>query len=167
VLASCPSGRLVSHILLRTHDDAEAVFNQMVHGADFATLAKQYSIDAQSKQSGGVLGCLYPGEFVAPFESAAEQVPFDTVTVPVHTQFGYHLILVRRWNPQVAATDQSLTQSAQQAATAALDARLNALHVWVNPQFGTWLRQATSSGQSTFTVVPPQAPTPRGQRENA
>jgi PPIC-type PPIASE domain len=165
VLTSCASGRLVAHILLRSEQDAIALLNQLKNGADFAALAKQKSIDAQSGQAGGVLGCLYTGEFVAPFQSAAESVPFDTVTAPVHTQFGYHLILVRRWDPRAAASDQNLSQSVQQAATAALDARLNALHVWINPLYGSWTEQTSSSGQKAFTVVAPPVPAPRDQRE--
>src|SRR5205085_1399529 len=35
VLSSCPSGRLVEHILLRTDADAIAVLNQIKNGGDF------------------------------------------------------------------------------------------------------------------------------------
>jgi hypothetical protein len=168
VLSTCPSGRVVSHILLKTQAEAEAVFNQIASGGDFTKLAQQYSTDTGSKASGGMLGCLYPGEFVAPFQDAAEKDNFDTVTVPVKSQFGYHLILVRKWDPATAASDQTLTQSAQQAATCTHNAELNSVHVWINPQFGSWQQpppNACGQNQQLATVAPPQAPNPRGQRE--
>ena len=35
-----------------------------------------------------------PGEFVPAFQTAADAAPFDTPIGPVHSQFGYHVILV-------------------------------------------------------------------------
>jgi parvulin-like peptidyl-prolyl isomerase len=165
LLSSCPSGRELSLILVRTQADAEGVFNQIAKGGDFSKLAQQYSLDTNAKQNGGIYGCLYPGELPTEAQAAAEQVPFDTVTVPVKTSSGYFLILVRKWDPQAVTSNQTLAQSAQQAATAVLDQRLQGIHVWVNPQFGTWSSVASQSGGRTYTVVPPQAPSPRTQRE--
>ncbi len=162
---SCASGRELSLIFVSTQDQAENVFNQIAKGGDFTKLAAQYSLDPNAKQTGGLFGCLYPGQLPAEAQSAAEQVPFDTVTVPVKTSTGYFLILVRKWDPQAAASNQTLAASAQQAAVARLDAQLQASHVWVNPQFGTWQKVPSQSGGLTFTVVAPQPPSPRSQRE--
>jgi hypothetical protein len=166
VLKSCGSGRLVSHILLRTKAQAQAAYVQIRNGAQFETVARQKSIDSGSAQQGGLLGCLAPGQFVPEFQKAAEEVPFDTVTVPVKTQFGYHLILVRRWDPKLAETNPQIAQALQQAAGAALDARVKALHVKVDPRFGSWGLHDGPQGQKVYNVTAPSEPTPRTQRES-
>ena len=164
VLRSCPSGRLVEHILLHTLPAAKAAYEQIRNGAQFAAVAKAKSVDTGSAQLGGILGCVAPGEFVAEFQKVAEQVPFDTVTVPVKTKFGYHLILVRRWDPRLADSQQ-IAQSLQQAASAVLDARVKALHVKVDPRFGEWGLHDGSQGQKVYNVQAPKSPTPRTARE--
>lgn len=46
------------YILLRTRADAETVIQKLREGADFAKLAKQYSIDLPTGQRGGVIGTI-------------------------------------------------------------------------------------------------------------
>jgi len=161
---SCPSGRFVEHILLRTHDDAEAAFNQIRAGQPFGTVAKAKSIDTGSAQAGGALGCLTPGEFVPEFQTAAKQVPFDTVTVPVKTKFGYHLILVRHWDP---VADQGYVQALDQAARTAVFGRLAQLHVRLDPRFGTGRMVSDGQGGISYVVTPPAVPDVRDQREKS
>ena len=153
-LQGCPSGRMVSHILLRDKGAADAAYEQIKKGADFATVAKSVSIDPSGKE-GGVLGCLCPGEFVKEFQTVADKVPLDVVTVPVQSKFGYHLILVQKFDPTLAQTNQSVAQSVQTCAQGAITDRLK--HVTVDPRFGTWDAQ-------NFTVVPPAVPEPRNNR---
>ncbi len=164
ILRSCASGRLVEHILLRTRAQAEAAALQIRKGAPFADVAQAKSIDKASAAQGGVLGCLAPGEFAPEFQKAAEAAPFDTVTAPVKTQFGYHLILVRHFDPKLAA-NQQVAQALQQAAAAALDARIKALHVKIDPRFGSWGLHDAGQGQQSYSVEAPTAPTPRTVRE--
>jgi len=92
---NCPAGKLVSHILVKTKPEADAIAAELLKGADFATTAAQKSTDTQSAQQGGQLGCLTPGQFVKPFEDAANALQSGTVSAPVQTQYGYHLIKVR------------------------------------------------------------------------
>ena len=83
------------HILVKTKDELELVYNELESGSSFATVAKQYSA-CPSGSSGGNLGSFKPGTMVKEFD----QVVFDAntnvgeVVGPVHTQFGYHLIVV-------------------------------------------------------------------------
>jgi hypothetical protein len=166
VLSSCPSGKLVSHILVSTEAEATSLYNQLKAGADFAQLAKSKSIDKASGAQGGALGCLTDGQYVKEFQTAADKLPLDVVSVPVKTQFGYHLILNRKWD-QSFMQNQTIAQSVQQAAGAALNARLAAIKVHVNPRFGTWEKTESQQG-ATYQVTPPNAPTPntaRNQRE--
>jgi hypothetical protein len=146
--------------LLRTHADAEAAFNQIRGGASFESVATAKSIDTQSAQNGGILGCLQPGEFVPAFEQAAETVPFDTVTVPVQSQFGYHLILVRHWSTDEVG--QQWRQIAQQEEAKVYGPRLASMTVHIDPRYGSWQK---GTAQQAPRVVPPVAPEPREARD--
>jgi hypothetical protein len=161
--ATCPSGKFVSHILLRTRQQAEATRRVIESGrGSFEALAKAQSIDTQSGANGGALGCLAPSEFVEPFQSAAESAQIGVVTQPVKTQFGYHLILVRPWDPQL---DQQFASTLAQAASAVLSQRLKDLKVWVNPLYGSWGQVTDSQGNPSLAVIPPAVPAPRVCRE--
>jgi hypothetical protein len=161
--ATCPSGKFVSHILLKTERQAADTRRVIVSGrASFAALAKAQSTDTQSGANGGGLGCLSPSEFVEPFQSAAETAPIGVVTQPVKTQFGYHLILVRPWDAQL---DQQYAQSLSQAASAVLSQRLKEVKVWVNPLYGSWGQVTDSQGNPSLAVIPPAVPAPRVCRE--
>lgn len=83
----------VSHILLKTREDAEAVIAELKGGADFAELARTRSV-GPSASDGGVIGYIGPGDTVAPFEAAAFALKSGTFSdAPVQTQFGWHVIL--------------------------------------------------------------------------
>ena len=88
---STPESREVRHILVKTKAQAEALAAQLKAGGDFAKLAKQYSTDTGSKQTGGKL-TITRGQTVAPFDKAAFALAANEVSGPVKTEFGYHLI---------------------------------------------------------------------------
>ncbi|HEX8907023.1 MAG TPA: SurA N-terminal domain-containing protein, partial [Longimicrobiaceae bacterium] len=73
---------------------AQQLRQQLVSGADFATIAKAESSDTGSARQGGSLGTLRRGQTVAPFDSAMWSLPLGEISQPVLTQFGYHLIKV-------------------------------------------------------------------------
>jgi peptidyl-prolyl cis-trans isomerase C len=80
-----------SHILVPTLEKAVTLKEQIAAGADFGTLAQQNS-SCGSARNGGDLGMFSRGQMVKPFEDAAFNAEVGTVTDPVQTQFGYHLI---------------------------------------------------------------------------
>lgn len=93
----------VRHILLKQDvnmTDAEALkqvnnlYEQLKSGKDFGLMAKQYSLDAGSAAKGGDLGWVVPDELVKPFAEAMNELPLHTVSKPVKSQFGWHLIEV-------------------------------------------------------------------------
>lgn len=141
-LAQCPSHRFVSHILVQTLAEAQALKAQLAAGADFATLATQNSIDQASAVKGGQLGCLDANQFVSGFQEVAQSQPIGVVSDPVQTQFGFHLILVldqpQTGDLQSLALSQVLHVAAGRPAT-------------VDPRYGTWDRR---NGR----VVPPNSP---------
>jgi peptidyl-prolyl cis-trans isomerase C len=83
-----------SHILLDQEDKAKDVYKQLKNGADFAELAKKYSIDPSSKDKGGDLGYFTRGQMVRPFEEVAFSLKVNKFGEPVQTSFGYHIIKV-------------------------------------------------------------------------
>ena len=64
-------------------------------GADFAALAKQYSDDVGSKDSGGDLGPVDKGVFGDDFDKAFFALQPGQVSDPVKLPDGYHVILYR------------------------------------------------------------------------
>ncbi|MFN4211791.1 MAG: peptidylprolyl isomerase [Devosia sp.] len=81
-----------SHVLVPTEDEAKAVKAELDGGADFATVAKEKSIDPGAA-NGGDLGFFGKGMMVAPFEAAAFALTdIGQVSDPVESQFGWHVI---------------------------------------------------------------------------
>jgi peptidyl-prolyl cis-trans isomerase D len=71
---------------------ADSIYNALKNGADFAALATKYSQDPGSGKNGGDLGWFTKGRMVKPFEDAAFNTELNTITEPVKTQFGYHIV---------------------------------------------------------------------------
>jgi peptidyl-prolyl cis-trans isomerase D len=72
---------------------AEELVKQIKAGANFAKLAKQFSDDPGTKNSGGDLGYFRQNEMVKPFADAAFRMKPGELGV-IQTQFGYHVIQV-------------------------------------------------------------------------
>jgi len=66
---------------------------------DFAALAKQYSEDPGSKDSGGELQWFPRGRMVKEFENAAFGLKPGEVSAPVKSQYGYHIIQLEERRP--------------------------------------------------------------------
>lgn len=79
-----------SHILVDSLEQANAILNE-ANPLNFGSLAQTHS-KCPSKARGGDLGEFGPGQMVKPFEDAALATPVGSISQPVKTQFGYHLI---------------------------------------------------------------------------
>jgi len=83
------------HILVDSEAEAKKIIGQLKGGGDFAALAKQYSKDPAGAQQGGDLGFFKKDEMVPEFAAAAFALqPGQVSPEPVHSQFGWHVILL-------------------------------------------------------------------------
>ncbi|WP_417267787.1 peptidylprolyl isomerase [Celeribacter baekdonensis] len=80
-----------AHILVETEDEAKALIADLDAGADFADLAREKST-GPSGPNGGDLGWFGLGMMVPEFEQVVVGMEEGTVSAPVQTQFGWHVI---------------------------------------------------------------------------
>lgn len=84
------------HILVATEAEAKDLKARIEAGESFADLAQQHS-KCPSGRSGGDLGEFGKGDMVPEFDQVVfSDLPIGTVSEPVRTQFGYHLLEVQR-----------------------------------------------------------------------
>jgi len=95
----------VEHILLMTVNKpdaeveeikkkAEDILAQAKKGSNFEDLAKKYSEDPGTKDKGGDLGWIIQGQTVPEFEKAAFSLPKGSISDPVKTQYGFHILKI-------------------------------------------------------------------------
>jgi peptidyl-prolyl cis-trans isomerase SurA len=75
------------------HRKADSIYTQLQNGADFATLARAYSSDNLSFQSGGELPEFGIGHYDSAFEAAAFALDKDgAISEPLLSSYGYHIL---------------------------------------------------------------------------
>ena len=94
-----PSEDSLNDALIKTNKIRE----EIVLGLSFEDAAKKYSEDPGSKELGGNLGYVPRGTFVKEFEKAAWTIDLETLSPPVKTKYGYHLIEVLQRTGQKVA----------------------------------------------------------------
>jgi len=70
----------------------EGLLAKLKEGGSFSDLAKSFSEDKGSAETGGDLGWFVRGQMVPEFEKVAFGLTPGSISEPVRTQFGYHLI---------------------------------------------------------------------------
>jgi parvulin-like peptidyl-prolyl isomerase len=97
-----PESRDVRHILVseKNGDDvdfdaskaeADRLYSELQNGGDFASLAKANSDDPGSKENGGKL-TISRGQTVPEFDKTSFDLKIGTISEPVKTTYGYHII---------------------------------------------------------------------------
>ena len=80
-----------AHILVKTEQEASEILEDLIDGVNFTALAQQKSL-CPSRKKGGDLGTFGRGQMVKPFEKAAFALEKGQTSVPVKTEFGWHII---------------------------------------------------------------------------
>jgi len=134
----------VSHILVATEEEADAIKERVDGGEDFGALAAELSIDPSAVDNSGDLGCSPLARYVTEFSVAASEAPIGEVTEPVESQFGFHLIRVdsREVTPiddvsDLLAAEISSARSSELFSEWLLDLVADT-EVTVDPEYGTW-----------------------------
>lgn len=85
------------HILLDSQDKVDevlALLNDEENPKDFSDMARLYSIHSTSAVTGGDLGYRLVGTMPKAYEDVALSIELYTVSEPVKTEYGYHIIFV-------------------------------------------------------------------------
>jgi foldase protein PrsA len=125
------------HILVKSRPLAQRIANEATP-KNFAQLAKRYSTDTGSAASGGDLGTIAASSLDPDFVKAALALSPGQISGPVHTQFGWHVILLvgTRVQPFDQVKEQLSSSLEGQAFSTWLSGRLARATITVNPKFG-------------------------------
>jgi foldase protein PrsA len=152
--------RVVRHILVKSKALAYKLDKELKanHGKNFAQLAKKYSKDPSSASQGGRL-TISKGQTVMQFDTMAFLLGTGTISNPVHTQFGWHIIQplskIKAAAPfsqvKEAIQQQLLSQKKQQAA----QTWAASLNKKFKPQYQTgYAPPSTNPTQTAPTTTP-------------
>jgi parvulin-like peptidyl-prolyl isomerase len=84
------------HILVEDEAQANEILAQLQSGADFGQLARQYSLDPSTKESGGDLGFFPRGTLVVPeVEETAFTLSVGQISPVISSAMGYHIVQVQ------------------------------------------------------------------------
>ena len=125
-----PETRDVRHILVKDKAQANKIYDELKSGADFTKLVTAYTLDDASKAGGGKM-TIKKGDTVAEFETTSFLLPTNSISRPVKTQFGYHIIqALSNVRPGKTLTQKEATP--QIKATLLEKAKNDALTKWTN-----------------------------------
>ncbi len=84
---------------LYAYNKAMDIRESLIKGEDFEKVARAASDDPSAKTNGGDLGWFSVFKMVLPFEDAAYNTPVGKISMPVRSQFGYHILKVDDMRP--------------------------------------------------------------------
>jgi foldase protein PrsA len=119
-------------VLAKTAGQAKTALAALKSGESWGVVARKYSIDPTTKDKGGLLTDVTPGQQDAALSKAAFAAPLNKLEGPVKGQFGYYVVEVikitaAKVESLAAATPtirSTLTTNKQTAATDAVNAAL-------------------------------------------
>ncbi len=164
-----PQSREVQHILVKTKALADKLYARLKQGADFSTLAKQYSEDTGTKAQGGKYTASKGVDDPA-FDNTAFALQTGEISKPVKSQFGWHIIKAlgpvkpRQVVPfeQVKASIMSqMLQARRSAAVTRWTDRVR-LYYKTRLKYAKGYAPPSTTSTSTTTSIIPTAPTPAG-----
>ncbi|MGZ4198910.1 MAG: peptidyl-prolyl cis-trans isomerase [Thermoleophilia bacterium] len=157
-----PATRTVRHILVKTKAQAAKVRALLAANdtaANWAKVAKKYSIDTGTKNSGGSLGPIKRGQMVKPFDNAAFTLPVNTISVPVKSQYGWHVLEVTAITPAKASTYASAKANIKSTLTSQMQQKT--WQAWLAKAMkAAAISYAAGFNPDTLTASPNPAPSP-------
>jgi foldase protein PrsA len=134
-----PQTRNIRIVLTKTKAQADAAKAALASGKTWASVAKQYSIDASTKAKGGLLVGVTKGSQDTALDTAAFAAPANQLEGPVQGQFGFYVF-------KVTAIKKGNQESLSQATplirqTLTTQAQNNAQAAVMNTAKKHWLRQ--------------------------
>ncbi len=120
--------RHVAHILVGDEASALALRDSLAAGTPFAELARRHSTDGTAAR-GGELGWRPAGAFVPDFEAGLANLAPGEVSVPVRTEFGWHLITLL--GTRVESAGQSAAMREAMHKTLERESRMAAVREYV------------------------------------
>jgi foldase protein PrsA len=152
-----PEKRALRIVLTKTKPKAQQALKALRSGQSWKKVAKQYSIDAASKNQGGQLPAQAKGTLEQALDAAVFSAKQGKLTGPVKTQFGYYDFVVTKITP---ASQQSLAQvKASIKQTLATQNQQNALNSFVKDFQKRW-RDKTECSSSFKTSDCKNGPKP-------
>jgi peptidyl-prolyl cis-trans isomerase C len=84
--------RLTKMINADAKDKINLILKKLQAGEDFSDLAKRFSEDEASKESGGVLGELHPGSTISEISDEMTKLKEGETSGVIQSKFGYHIL---------------------------------------------------------------------------
>lgn len=105
-----------NHILVKTEEEANKVYEELNKGADFKAMSDKYSIDETAKKSGGAIGKIVVSKLDPLYVEGAKSLEKGKYSKPVKASFGYHIIQLNDKGIGVEANKEQLTKMANSTA---------------------------------------------------
>jgi len=133
------------HVLVASEADAEKVQQLLAadpSDANWKKVAAKYSIDPGSKDKGGDLDTFPEGRMVPEFDKVAFSIKPGTISVPVKSQFGWHVIEVTKKTPGSTKTFEESKSMIEQYLKSQLQAK-----AWTD-----WLAKVTKDAGIVYAA---------------
>lgn len=107
--------RRVSNLFFKTKREADSVYTLLKQGTKFNDVAAQIYSDEKMKKSGGDLGWVNWDQMDYDMAQAAFRQVVDSISAPIKSSFGYHIIKVTDFKRKPLITRQEYEQHRKKA----------------------------------------------------
>lgn len=100
----------LSHVIVEDEATAEKVIEELEAGASFASLAREYTLDEETREDGGYLGFYTSSSSFLPtdYYEQAQQMNEHTYSEPFQTTEGVAIIYLHRFLPEIDLSYEQL-----------------------------------------------------------
>lgn len=123
----------LSHMTVKNMETAEKVIDELEQGASFNLLAKEYSLDDDSRDDGGYLGYFTKGSQFVPYgyEAIVENMDEHSYSEPISLGNEVAIIYLHRYLPEITFTfDELASHIALELAYSQLDQNESVESLW-------------------------------------